>query len=89
MITERAKSKARILVFWEKHGLEATLDAFSVKRPTLFLWKKKFKEGSSKIEALNNKKRVPLTRRKRIWPLEIKQKIRSIRDVEEHPNLGP
>lgn len=37
MLTEKAKHKARILVFWEKHGIQATLDAFPVKRPTLFL----------------------------------------------------
>jgi transposase InsO family protein len=89
MITERAKYKAKVLVFWEKHGLEATLDAFPVKRPTLFLWQKKFREGGSKLEVLNDKKRIPLMRRKRIWPFEIRQKIRSIRSVEEHLNLGP
>jgi len=89
MITERAKYKAKVLIFWEKHGLEATVDAFPVKRPTLFLWKKKFKEGGGKLEALNDKKRIPLTKRRRIWPLEIRQRIRSIRDIEEHPNLGP
>jgi len=45
MITEKAKHKASILAFWEKHGLEATLDAFPIKRSTIFLWKKKFREG--------------------------------------------
>ena len=59
MITEKAKYKAKVLVFWEKHGLEATLDAFPVKRPTIFLWKKKFKEGGSRLEALNDQKRAP------------------------------
>lgn len=68
----------------------ATLDTFPVKRSTLFLWKKKFKEGGSKLEALNDKKRIPLTRRKRIWPLGLRQKIKSIRSrEEEHPNLAP
>jgi hypothetical protein len=89
MITERAKYKAKVLVFWEKHGLEATMDAFPVKRSTLFLWKKKLREGGGKLETLNDKKRVPITRRKRIWPFEIRQKIRNLRDIEEHPNLGP
>ncbi len=59
MITERAKYKAKVLIFWEKHGLETTLDAFPVKRPTIFLWKKKFKEGGSRLEALNDQKRAP------------------------------
>jgi hypothetical protein len=37
MLTEKAKYKARVLVFWEKHGLETALDAFPVKCSTLFL----------------------------------------------------
>ena len=89
MLTEKAKYKAKVLMFWEKHGLEATIDAFPVKRPTLFVWKKKLREGGGKLEALNDKKRIPLTRRKRIWPLKIRQKIKNIRNIEEHPNLGP
>lgn len=31
MITEKAKIKAKILIFWEKHGLKAALDAFPYK----------------------------------------------------------
>jgi transposase InsO family protein len=89
MITEKAKEKARILVFWEKHGLEATMDAFPASRPTLFLWKKKFKENGGKPESLNNKKRIPKTTRKREWPFEIRQKIKEIRYDPLHPNLGP
>ncbi|KAF0147911.1 MAG: hypothetical protein FD188_3518, partial [Ignavibacteria bacterium] len=87
MLTEKAKYKAKVLLFWEKHGLEATLDAFPQKRPTLFLWKKQLKQGNGKIESLNEKKRTPKTKRGRLWPFEVRNKIKSIR--EEHPNLGP
>src|SRR3989338_5982383 len=52
MITQKAQEKARILVFWEKHGLQATLDAFPVKRSTLYAWKKQWEEGGEKIEPL-------------------------------------
>lgn len=45
MITEKAKFKFKVLVFWEKHGSKAVLDAFPVKRSTLFLWKQQFKEN--------------------------------------------
>jgi len=86
MITEKARNKARTLIFWEKHGLEATLDAFPVKRSTLFLWKKKLKERKGKLESLNDKKRIPKTKRRRIWLFEIRNKIKNIR--KEHPNLG-
>jgi len=32
MITKIALHKAKILTFWDKHGLVATLDAFKIKR---------------------------------------------------------
>jgi transposase InsO family protein len=86
MLTEKAKYKAKILVFWEKHGLEATLDAFPVKRSTLYLWKQQWEQGGKRIESLNEKSRAPRTKRKRIWPYEIIQEIKRLR--EEHPNLG-
>jgi hypothetical protein len=59
MITDKAKHKAKVLAFWEKHGLEATLDAFPHKRSTLFLWKKKLKQGGGKLEALNDQSCTP------------------------------
>ena len=89
MLTEKAKYKARILVFWEKHGLEATLDAFPVKRSTLYLWQQQWEKGGRKIEALNEKSRAPRAKRRRLWPLEIRQKIKQIRQDPLHPNLGP
>lgn len=86
MLTEKAKFKYKVLVFWEKHGLQATLDAFPVKRSTLFLWKKQFNEGGRRVESLNEKSRAPINRRKRVWPSEIEQEIKRLR--KEHPNLG-
>jgi len=85
MITKKALYKTRVLVFWEKYGLEAVMDAFKVKRRTLFYWKKQFKK-EQKPEALNEKSRTPKTKRKRLWPYEIIQEIKRIR--KEHPNLG-
>ncbi len=63
-----------------------TLDAFKVKRRTLFNWKCKLKQGGGKLEALNPKSRAPKLRRKRAWGLLIIEKIRGLR--AEHPNLG-
>lgn len=87
MITKKAQHKFKVLIFWEKHGLKATKDAFGIGRSTLFEWQKKFNEGGRKPEALNEKKTTPKTKRKRIWPFEIRQEIKRIR--QEHPNLGP
>jgi len=43
MIDETANKRYKILQFWEKHGLEATIDAFKVSRRTLYNWKRKLK----------------------------------------------
>ena len=86
MITEKALKKAKILAFWEKHGLEVTMEAFNVKRRALFNWKKNLKEADGKLEGLNDKSREPKKKRKRIWHLEIIAEIKRLR--WKHPNLG-
>lgn len=86
MITEKAKQKARVLAFWDKHGLQATMEAFDVKRRTLFEWKRQFKQGGQKAEALNEKSKAPKITRKRSWSPEVLSEIKRLR--QEHPNLG-
>jgi transposase InsO family protein/transposase-like protein len=86
MVSKKAEHKLKIIAFWEKHGLEPTIEAFSVKKRTLYNWKKQLKEGQGKAEALNEKSRRPKSLRKRAWPFEVTQEIRKLR--EEHPNLG-
>ncbi|MDP3779559.1 MAG: integrase core domain-containing protein [bacterium] len=86
MITQKAKRRYEILVFWEKHGLPATLDAFKVKKRTLFTWKKKLNEGGGKIESLNPGSRAPRVRRQRLWDARIVAELRRLRIV--YPNLG-
>lgn len=86
MITKQARKKTKILVFWEKHGLEATLEAFEVKRRTLFHWKNKWNKGGRKPEALNEKTKSPRKKRKRIWPEDIIAEIKRIR--WDRLNLG-
>lgn len=58
MITEITLHRSKILNFWNKHGLAATLDAFEVKKRTLFLWKQKLKTGEGNLESLNNLSRL-------------------------------
>jgi hypothetical protein len=65
MITQKALEKARILAFFERHGLLTTLDAFpKVKRRAFYYWKKKWEEGGKKPEALNDRPRAFGTREK-------------------------
>ena len=86
MITQKALEKARVLAFWEKYGLPATMDAFKVAKRTLYDWKKKWEQGGKKPEALNEKSRAPRIKRKRLWPYEMIAEIRRLREI--HPNLG-
>ena len=86
MVTETAKHRLRVLVHWEKYGIQAAMDAFCIKKRTLHNWKRALKAGFGKAESLNPGKREPKTKRKRIWPLEILNEIRKIR--WQYPNLG-
>ena len=88
MITETAKKRMKVLVHWEKHGMESTVDAFGILRRTLFNWKRAFKQGGGKPEALNPKKRTPKNKRRRSWDWRIPEEIKRLRDRDEHPNLG-
>ena len=81
----KTKHKARVLAFWEKHGIAATIEAFGVKRRTLYLWKSTQKKGMGKLESLNEGSRRPKTVRRRSWS-EVTAEIKKIRLT--HPNLG-
>lgn len=85
MISEQAIRRVKILSFWERHGISATMEAFNVKRRTLFLWKKRLRAGGN-IEILNNHSRAPHRKRKRLWPIQILEEIKRLREL--HPNLG-
>ena len=86
MVTEHAQDKARILTFWHTHGLTATVEAFRVKRRTLYRWQALLKQGGGQLEALNERSRSPRHTRKRLWPEDVIKEIRRLRT--EHPNLG-
>ena len=86
MVESEAEQRYRILGFWEKHGLAATLDAFQVSRRTLFNWKARFLAEGGNIAALCQKSKAPTRRRKREWPVAVVAEIRRLRQA--HPNLG-
>jgi transposase InsO family protein len=86
MINQEAIKKAKILTFWHNHGLQATIDAYGVKRSTLFLWRKKLKESKGRLDSLNNQSRAPKKRRKRIIAPEVKSFI--IEQRTTIPRLG-
>ncbi|HEY4518582.1 MAG TPA: helix-turn-helix domain-containing protein, partial [Candidatus Paceibacterota bacterium] len=86
MISQEAQRRAKILTFWEKHGDEATGEAFDVSRRTLFRWQTKLWKEGGKLEALNSGNRAPNKRRKRDVPMAISERVITLR--KEHPRLG-
>ena len=84
MITETAKQRTRILAFWDKYGLDATKEAFSVSRPTLFRWQKELTSGGGKLEALNKKSTAPKNKRERIISQIVQDFIVKERQYDPH-----
>jgi hypothetical protein len=75
-----------VLRFWEKYGLAPTLEAFKVKRRTLYHWRHQLRMDGGDLEALNEKSRAPRLKRKRLWPKEVIEEIRRLRRL--YPNLS-
>lgn len=83
MITPEAERRARILGFWQRHGLEAAKDAFRVSKPTLYRWQKALDEAEGNIEILNPKSRAPVTKRQRVIPAPVRDLILEERKMEK------
>ena len=60
----KIQQKYDALLFWEKHGLDATLDAFKVSRRTLYRWRQILKEAGYNVAALAPRSTAPHRRRK-------------------------
>ena len=86
MVTAKAKHKFKVIVFWKKYGLDATLEAYGVKERTVYHWQALLKKRGGRVEALNEQSKRPKTVRHRAWTLSITEKIKEQR--AEHPNLG-
>jgi len=86
MASIEANKRYKIVLFYEKYGLEATLEAFEISKRTLYRYKAALKRSNNSITALEPKSKVPKTKRKSTVPQEIIDKIKSLR--KEYPNLG-
>lgn len=87
MITKSASQRYHILCFWRKHGLQATTDAYRVKRSTLYYWDKLYRDGGRRTEALNPRSPVPKNKRRRIIDWRSIEEIRRLR-IDVCPNMG-
>ena len=86
MISEKAKERVRILAFWEKHGTDATRDAYGVSKRTLFRWQSVLESGNGKLEALNPERTAPVHRRSRTVDVWVRDRIITLRT--QYPRLG-
>lgn len=85
LVDDKAENRLKILMFYAKYWLDATLEAFGISERTIYNWKKKFKDWENKIYALSDKSRRPKNTRKREWSYKVLEKIKEYR--AEVPNI--
>ena len=81
-----AKYRLKVLQHFWKHGLDSTLDAFPVSRPTIFRWQKELKESGGKLQSLVPKSTRPKQVRDTQVSAKVVDKIRILR--KRWPNLS-
>ena len=86
MISKEANRRYKIVLFYQKYGLAATLEAFEISKRTLYRYKSLLKKGNNKIEVLEPKSKAPKKKRQSNTPQEIVSEIKRLR--EKYPNLG-
>jgi transposase InsO family protein len=86
MISEKAKKRVKILVFWEKYGDDAVHDAYGVSRATLYRWQKALHDCGGKLEGLNPTSTAPRRRRQRTIPDAVRAFI--LRERTYDPHIG-
>jgi transposase-like protein len=86
MTPKDAQERLKILRFWERHGLQATRDAFGVSRRTLYRWKKALREAGGNPAALAAKSSAPKRKRTPKTEARLAAEVRRLRTL--WPNLG-
>ncbi len=86
MTPKDAQHRLKILRFFEKYGLEASVDAFGVSRRTLYRWKKTFQESGGNPAALAAQSSAPKQKRMPRTDPRLVVEMRRLRRL--YPNLG-
>ena len=79
-ITEAAKFRLKVINFHNEFGTKPTLKAFPVKRSTVFLWKKRFKDNQGRLTSLIPQSTKPHNLRRSTIDLEIVDEIKRLRE---------
>ncbi|MGY0400321.1 MAG: helix-turn-helix domain-containing protein [Ostreibacterium sp.] len=82
--SEIAQHRLKMLTFWDKHGLQATIDAFDISRRSLYDYRKRLKANG--LSGLNSQSTRPKTYRNPQWDSRVLTEIRRRR--KQLPNLG-
>ena len=83
---KEAENRLRILIFWEKHGDEASMEAFGVSRRTLYRWQESLRRESGTLNGLDKKSTAPKRRRARRTSPELEANIIALR--RSHHRIG-
>lgn len=83
--TTAVKFRVKVIEFHSQFGTRATLAAFPVKRSTVFLWKKRFKESKGCLTSLVPKSTRPHSLRRSIINRQIVMEIKRLREKKYAP----
>lgn len=86
MVHKDAAQRLKILRFFERYGVAATIEAFDVSRRTLYNWKANLAAEGGNVSVLVPGSTAPANRRRRDWPAAVVGEIKRLR--QRHPNLG-
>ncbi|MBI4098237.1 MAG: DDE-type integrase/transposase/recombinase [Candidatus Levybacteria bacterium] len=83
---EVAQERLKIIEFYLEYGERTTKKAFGVGRKTIFVWRRKLKEGKNSLDSLIPTSTAPHSKRAMATDYRIASFIKRLR--EEHPRLG-
>ena len=86
MKNKEANERYKILQFYDKYGLNATIEAFNISRRTIYRWKEKLKKNHNQINSLNSKSTKPKKKRESSVSKDLIVEIKRLREI--YPNIG-
>lgn len=84
--SETAQYRLKVVEYYQRFGIEATLTAFPVKRSTLYLWQKKLRQNQGKLSSLVPKSSRPHRTKKMLTHPLVLAEICRLR--QKHYRLG-
>ena len=83
---EEIEERVKIITFFDKHGPEATREAFGSARSTVYRWKKLLREAGGDLVALASLSKAPHRKRQRSVSRDVVRFIERCRN--EHPGMS-